>query len=251
MLSEIQLQAADLVARDRLSLDRIARKVGVSLRTLNSWKAGVEFHSEVERLLSQWAEDIEKRGAADRRRRIFRKNDRWRRAQAFIEKRAALYRKLVSQPIPGPIVLDDGTEIPQSPTLGELLRAVPGGETGMVAWKLKTIHVGEKDYEKVIEYEYDTGLESCLEALEESIAIELGQWKPKQEISLSGVGGGPIQVDNLSALTDDELRTLISLARKLDDPEIRGGIAAPQPESDAKALLGPGPAPQGTLPEAP
>ena len=236
MLTEPQLMAAELVAHDRLSIPGIAERVGVGRSTIRDWKTQPEFQTEVERLLNSWAEAIEKRGIADKRRRLFRLNDRWRRGQAFIEKRARLFKQLRNGPKSQPIELEDGRLIESPPSVADLLASVPGGETGMVAWKFKTLHVGKEDYEKVVEFEYDTGLQDALNKIEEQAAIETGQWKPKQEISISGTGGGPIQVTNLSALSDDELRTLIGLARKLEAPGSGEGTPAPQPEPDAELV---------------
>jgi hypothetical protein len=252
MLTEIQLRAADLVARDRLSLAKIARTVGVSERTLDTWKASAEFRSEIERLLNRWAENIEKRGIADKRLRIFNQANRYRRALAFIEKRAQLYRKLVNEPSPPPVTDDKGNVLYQPVSVGDLLRNVPGGETGMVAWKFKTLHVGEKKYEKIVEYEYDTGLEACIEALEEHTATELGQWKPKQEIILSRLGsGGPLRDEELANLNDDELDTYIALTEKAQSGRTAGGASVPQAQPNAESVSGPGAAPAGTLPKAP
>jgi hypothetical protein len=230
MLTNPQHEAALEVARDRISNRAIAQKAGIAVRTLDTWKDLPEFKAEVERLLNEWATDIEKTGIADKRRRIFRLNDRWRRGQSFIEQRRKLFKQMSAE--------------------DPLLASVPGGDTGMVGWKLKTIHTGEQCYEKVIEYEWDTGLAAAMNAIEEQAGIELGQWKPKNEISFA-TDGGPLRVQNLSSLTDDELRLLIGLARKLAAAGPGGGVEPPQPEPVDPAIPGPGAAPQRTLPQAP
>ena len=228
MLSGKQLVAAAEVARDKRSLAKIARKLKVGERTLSTWKAAPEFQVEVERLLNLWAEGVEKKGIADRRRRLFRLNDRWRRAQSFIEQRAKLFKQLAA---------DD-----------EQLRNVPGGNTGMVAWDYKMLHVGEQSYERLIEYKWDAGLSADLRATEEQAGIELGQWKPKHEISFAE-GGGALRIQYLSSLTDDELQLLIAIARKLEAAGPVGGAEPAQPEPDGKTLPGDGAAPQGALPQ--
>lgn len=251
MLTEPQLQAAELVARDRLSLAAIARKVNVSFYALRQWVETAEFRSEVERILNLWAQEIEKHGICDKRRRLHRLNDRWRRGQAFIEKRAKLFRKLLNTPAPPPVLDSEGNVLYQPESIADLLANVPAGETGLVAWKIKTLHVGENTWEKVVEYEWDTGFDQEMRALEEQAAIETGQWKPKQEISISGVGGGPIRITNLSALTDDELELLTGIARKLQAGGSGSGTPLPQAEPNAETVSGPGTAPAGTLPQAP
>ena len=249
MLTPSQLEAALMVAQDRLTREQIARKVGITIRALADWKNDVEFRSEVERHLNLWAEDIEKRGIADKRRRLFRLNDRWRRGQAFIEQRAKMFRELVSQPDPEPIVLEDGTPIPQE-SIPALMRMVPGGETGLVAWKFRMLHVGGNQYEKIVEFEFDTGVVSAMNAIEEQAAIETGQWKPKQEISLTRASG-PVRDEDLAKLTDVELQQFIALTEKAQSGRVESRTELPPAEPDAESLPIDGPPPQRALPKAP
>jgi hypothetical protein len=229
MLTRKQHAAAIEVATNRRSFAKIASKAGVCLRTLTTWRASPEFQAEVERLLNLWAADVEKRGIADRRRRLYQVNLRWRAKQSLREQRAKMFRKLAK---------DD----PQ-------LAQVPGGNTGMVVWTTKMLHVGEQEYERIIEHEFDAALDAAMRADEEHVATDLGQWKPKHEISFAE-DGGALRIQNLSALTDDELRTLIALARKLEVEGPPGGIKPPQPEPHGGALPEHGAAPPGVVPEA-
>ena len=165
MLTEPQLMAAELVAHDRLSIPGIAQRVGVGRSTIRDWKTQPEFQAEVERLLNSWAKDIYKHGIADERRCWFRINDRWRRGQAFIEKRARLFKRLRE--------------------VEPLLLEVAGGETGFVSWKYRTIHLGEKEYQKVVDFEFDTGLWDAMNKIEQQAAILKGRWKQQHEIAVT------------------------------------------------------------------
>src|ERR1035438_3032154 len=180
-------RAAMLVAHGART-KKVVRVAGISEKTLSRWKQQGDFKLEVERLRNRWAEQIEKTGIADRRRRLCQINDRWRRCLAFTQKRAKVFR-------------EQAKVDPQ-------LAKVPGGEDGLVAWRLKILHVGPGTYERTTEYELD--IKTCAEMrrLEEWAAIETGQYKPKHEISFSDEGG-VLRLENVSALTDDELSTLI------------------------------------------
>ena len=57
-----------------------------------------------------------------------------------------------------------------------------GGDTGMLAHKVKMIGSGENAM-PVDEFEVDTGLLKELREIEKQAAIELGQWEEKQAIS--------------------------------------------------------------------
>lgn len=172
MLSTRKLQAAELVAEDRLKNRDIAAKIGISLRTLDNWKADPEFQAEVDRILRRWEQHIFQKGIADRRRRLYRLNDRWRRLQAVIEKRAAAGRQLMKEHLASLTDPEDSKVPPY-----------PGIDTGLIV--LKPSKFG-------IVAEVDTGLLSEIRAHEQQAAIELGQWKTKHEIT--GPDDGPLQV---------------------------------------------------------
>lgn len=187
MLTGRQYEAALEVAKDRLTNAQIAAKAGISLRCLDKWKADPEFQTAVQSFLNRWREDIEKRGIADRRRRLYRLNDRWRRMQAVIEARAKLFRQIAKA---------------QKAKSGEVSGIHPyaGGETGLIVIK-------PTKYGDVLEV--DTALLAEMRATEQQAAIELGQWKPKHVIT--GDDDGPIQlaVAKLSELfTLDELQAM-------------------------------------------
>lgn len=163
-LSEQKLECALLVAQDRLTNARIAARVGISLRTLDNWKADPEFKAEVDRHLEAWQQQVFERGIADRRRRVYRQNDRWRRLQAVIEQRAKRGRELLQE-----IAADEAKAEAAGGTPSKV-RPYPGIETGLIV--LKPTRYGTVA-------EVDTGLLAEIRSLEQHTAIELGQWKEK------------------------------------------------------------------------
>ncbi len=175
-----KLQAIALVAADKLSNAQIAAKVGVSPRTLDNWKADPEFKAEVERLLNAWHQQVFEKGIADRRRRVYRQNDRWRRLQAVIEQRAKRGRELIQQ---WEREVAAGEAKGESP---DRIQPFPGIETGLIV--LKPTRYGTVA-------EVDTGLLAEMRALEQHTAVELGQWKEKwQPVGEDGDGPAEIRV---------------------------------------------------------
>jgi len=83
-----QLEATLLVAQDKLTNKKIAEKLGIAERTLDYWKADPEFKRAVQDHLEAWMANLYAKGIADRRRRVFQLNDRWRRAQSIVQARA-------------------------------------------------------------------------------------------------------------------------------------------------------------------
>lgn len=149
-MKPLQIEAVHLVARDKLTNAEIAARVGISTRTLLSWKSNPDFAAAVTEWRNAWRERVMTDGIADQQRRLFRLNDRWRRMQAVIEQRA------------------------QDPSM-----TAPGCNTGLMVRTYKSIGSG-LTAEKVEEYEVDTGLLHELRAHEEQAAIELGQWKREE-----------------------------------------------------------------------
>jgi hypothetical protein len=120
----------------------------------------------------------------------------------------------------------------------------------MVAWRYRSVNLGEGVYERVVEYEFDSGYSAEMRALEEQAAIECGQFKPKHQVELSGRDGGPIRVQNLSALSDDELAAFIAIARKLESAGVAPGAEGPESQPDGETVSDDGAPAPGSLPEA-
>lgn len=179
MLDQRKLDAARLVAEGKKH-KAIAGEIGISPRTLTDWRADPEFQAEVGKLLDAWREQIRTKGHAHSYRRIHTLNGLVDRLLAVIGERA------------------------KHPGFSE----APGGTTGLLTVTYK-MRAGTRDEpgEAVPEYAVDTGLIGEIRALNQHIAIEMGDWKEKREIS------GKIAVSEeasvmAAVLSTDELEAL-------------------------------------------
>lgn len=152
-----RLEAAQLVASGELTFVQIADRVGVTSRSLYSWRDTPEFAAYVEELRSEFRQYIRRRGIAILERRVDAQNDRWMRMQRVIAERAA------------------------DPAMAE----VAGGTTGLLVRQLKSLGSGE-NATIVEEFEVDVGLLKEIREVEKQAAQELGQWTEKVEATGSG-----------------------------------------------------------------
>jgi hypothetical protein len=145
-------KAAQLVAEDRLSDEKIAEQVEISKRTLERWKANPGFMARVEEIASAYAKRALRHGIARKERRVTVLNE--------------LHEKMLQ-------VISERAESPD-------LADVPGGRTGLVTKMLKGIGKGD-DFQVVEVYEVDTGTVKEIRALQEQVAEELGQKIERKE----------------------------------------------------------------------
>jgi hypothetical protein len=143
-----KLDAARLVAEDSLSDQRIAAQVGIERRQLTRWKSVPQFMAKVEAIVAALGERSLRFAVARRHRRVKAQNDRWRKMKRVMRERAAALE----------------------------MANVPGGKTGLLVRKVKSIGGGESARE-VEEYEVDTGLLKEIRDLEKQVAQEVGQWE--------------------------------------------------------------------------
>jgi hypothetical protein len=148
-------KAAQLVAEDRLTNEKIAQTCGVTRRTLDNWKTHPEFAERVEQCLAEFRAVVRKRGIAILENRVDRLHDRWNKLHQIIEERA----------------------------LEAEMQTVPGGKTGMITRNLKGIGKGE-DYERVEVFEVDTALLAEIRNHEQQAAKELGQWVERSNVEV-------------------------------------------------------------------
>jgi hypothetical protein len=145
-------RAAAMLATDELPNAAIAKRVGVTERALDYWKANPVFHDEVKRLTDAVAEKVLAFGIARLEHRVAAQNDRWYRMRQVIADRAA----------------------------DPAMVAIPGGPTGLLVRTIKVI--GQGPYAQTVEeYAVDTGLLRELREHEKQAAQELGQWTEKRE----------------------------------------------------------------------
>jgi hypothetical protein len=154
-------RAAALLAEDGLPDARIAARLKVTDRTLRLWKAHPEFAARVKQVVAELGERSLRFAVGRRHRRVKALDRRWRKMKRVMAQRAAA---------------------PEMAT-------VPGGTTGLLVRKVKSMGAGENARE-VEEFEVDTGLLKELRELEKQAAQELGQWAEKRE--LSGPNGQPV-----------------------------------------------------------
>lgn len=155
-MTEPKQNAAQLVAAGKLTIPQIAKKAGVSQRTVSVWKAEPEFQAEVRKLTNAWRAKVRGAGVADQDARLRDLNDRKNRLRAVIQARA------------------------KDPKMAK----VPGGKTGLLCVNFKMQSLGEGRGSKAIpEYSVDTGLLQAYLDIEEHAAIEVGQWNPKERVT--------------------------------------------------------------------
>lgn len=167
-MTEQRQNAAALVAAGKLTIPQIAKKAGVSPRTVSLWKKDKEFQAEVRKAANAWRAKARGKGVADQDERLRELNDLKNRLRSAFQARAQ----------------------------SEEMKGVPGGETGMVCVKYRNLShwefYGEDRFwvtERVPEYVIDTETPAQICAILQQAAIEMGQWNPK-----APAGGGDINV---------------------------------------------------------
>ena len=167
----------------------IAAKIGTSQRAVTYWKTAPEFKARVKEHVAAQREAIRQKGIA------------------IVENRVAIYQDTEDK------IAQVNAE--RAVTYGKA--EIPGGKTGLVVTEFKTIRVtddkGNDVLKLVPEHVVDTGLMKERRENLKQAAQELGQWAEKREVS--GPDGGPVSVEHdYSRLTDEELASLVALARK-------------------------------------
>ena len=169
---EKKIEAAALVAEDRLTDEQIAEQIGISRRTLARWKREPEFQELVQQAQEAFRQKVLTTGIADRVKRVQRLDRDWKRMQNLMEARAV--------------------ETPHD---------VPGAGTGLVIRKETETKHGVN-----IEYATDTGLLAALLAIEQQAAKELGQWTERQDVTSNGE---TLSAIGFTQLSDAELEQRI------------------------------------------
>lgn len=161
LMTEPQEQAALLVAQGRLSQRVIAKRVEISKRTLTYWQLEPEFRETVARhrdafrkAAEQQREEISKHGLALKLERIFQKMRR----HAYLRR------------------------IQRARSKDERILCYLGKDLGLAAGLFCVRYKG-KDADRE-EFALDTRMLAEFNQLEKDIAIEVGDWKAKREISV-------------------------------------------------------------------
>jgi len=159
-----QVTAAALVADGGYARHVIAKRVGVSERTIFNWLQLPAFREELRRHEDEWRDAAVTIAIARRLARLKSLDDIRRRIEAAWKARAEMYKD----------------------------SDVPGGHTGIVCRKERAIPIGDKEFSTVIEYEIDTGSIAEYRATLEQAQREMGHHKQVHE--LTGPDGEPLEL---------------------------------------------------------
>lgn len=157
-----RLLAAQLVAEDILTDEQIAAKIGIGRTTLHRWKLDEKFKARVKKIGDEFAERASKNGLARKEVRVSELIDLYLKAKQIIDERG------------------ESSE----------MKDIPGGTTGLIVKNYKQIGKDAKEL-----FEVDTGLMKQMAALQDQIAIELGQRVSKLEVNSA----------TFNEMTDEEL----------------------------------------------
>lgn len=160
-------KAAQMVADDDLTDDKIAAELGIHKATLERWKATPEFEARVEQITDAYAKRALMHGLAVQEKRISIMNELHAKLLRIIAERAA------------------------DPTM----QAIPGGDTGLVVRTIKGIGKGD-DYQVVEVFEVDTMTVKAIREIHNQVADEVGQKVTRSLVEI---------IDNLAQSARDRL----------------------------------------------
>ncbi|MGD9827121.1 MAG: hypothetical protein AB7E70_20215 [Hyphomicrobiaceae bacterium] len=153
--------AAQLVAEDELTDEKIAEQVGRSRKWLAEQKHLPEFRDRVKSIVEEFEKATLEHGIANKAKRLQALNDRWERGRRVINERAA----------------------------SDEWAHVPGWSTGLLVHDVKSVGGGEAAMQVDV-FKVDTGLLGALGDMEMQAARELGQLPTRTEVT--GADGGPV-----------------------------------------------------------
>lgn len=186
-LNRRQAEALQLCFLDDMTDMEIAKTLHTSRQTLCRWKALPEFRRQLDELHTAALENVRRESIAVRSNRIAQLIDRARRMRALIQARSEEHAD------------------------------APGGSTGLLCREVKVLGKGE-DAEVIDIYKADTALLREMRETEKQIAIEVGEWSEKAEIS--GPNGGPIVIKDERKVAA-ELVEMLMVNKGLSEIEAR------------------------------
>jgi hypothetical protein len=143
--------AATLLADDRLSDVEIARRCGVTERTLNNWKKDPTFQARIKAVTTKFSDGVTRSAILQKKKRV--------------EILQNLQDRLLQ-------VVDERANDPA-------MAKVPGGKTGLVVRKLKTVGSGN-DARVVPEYSIDGQVLKQIQQVHKNARAELGMFDPEE-----------------------------------------------------------------------
>lgn len=181
---------------------KICEATGYKEPSVRAWLQHPDFLARVEEMRTIRNHRIMRLGIANRLGRLNEAKDRHGRLKQVIDARAAA-----------------ASADPEK---------APGAESGALARELKTLGTGDSQ-QVIAEYKFDAPLFRELREIEKQVAIEVGDWAEKRE--LSGPAGGPIMTD--AAMTLARVFTPAELAeferRMLEAPKEPAAEEEPKP----------------------
>lgn len=160
-------RAAILLAEDELSDEKIAETVGVSRRTLATWKLDPDFAAEVGGYAGKIIADALRLPIAKKHKRIAELNDLNERYHRIIAARAERHAA----------ALAESPEAAMRAVFGDVTPAEAA--TGMLVAQPKIAANGKT----VTEWAFDKSLDSAIKETHKQAATELGQWTEKSEVA--------------------------------------------------------------------
>jgi hypothetical protein len=158
-LSEKQDEVAHAVARDELSNEAIAQEFKIGRATLDRWKLLPEFTRRVTEIRKAKREALLAKTIANIEFRVDALIDRQGRMRTVISERGEFYKRANEEGNPR-------------------YSKVPGAETGLLCHEEKLSKYGSTDLYKV-----DVALLREMRETEKQLAIELGEWSEKREVT--------------------------------------------------------------------
>lgn len=160
-----------LATEPNLTIPQVAQRAGCSPRAIDGWKVRPEFQGRIKELFDTWCKQIRSKGIALKERRLLSYLEAYEAIQVIKADRAAEYA-------------ESGL----------------GGKSGYVVKEMKTV-AGEP----VAHFVFDRALMAEERELKKQLAIELGEFEQKLEVS--GPDGGPIEMQ-LSGPDGNPIRSL-------------------------------------------
>lgn len=146
-------QAAKDIAVGELTLEKIARDAGVSVRMVSKWKRQPEFAARVEAHVEDFRKAVRRYAIASVDRRVSYLHDALMRMRQVVAERA------------------------EDPAM----QGVPGGSTGLLCRNVKGVG-RDDDFQLIDLYEVDTGLLREMREHAKQAAQELGQWEERSVV---------------------------------------------------------------------
>jgi hypothetical protein len=157
LLDTAATKTAFLLADDALSDEEVAAAVKCSRSQLARWNRHPQFAARVTEIRDGLTDLLSRHEIARKHWRVRQLNSRWKALERIIERRAA----------------------------NPEIRALPGGDTGLIVRQRKMLGTGDNAV-PIVEAALDTGLLKEMRELEKQAAIECGQWVEKQDLTSQG-----------------------------------------------------------------